>query len=94
MGGRWECQLSASWMVIHPRPPLLHLSLLQHHLTAPHLLHCHHLVSLILYHAAATARVNVRAPGVVGADAAQGDMGPGVLMIVSGVQDLGARIHL
>ena len=33
-------------------------------------------------------------PGVVGADAAQGDMGPGVLMTVSGVQDLGARIHL
>ena len=81
-------------MVIHPRLPLLHLSLLQHHLTAPHLLHCHHLVSLILSHAAATARVNVRAPGVVGADAAQGDMGLGVLMTVSGVQDLGARIHL
>ena len=72
-------------MVIHPRLPLLHLSLLQHQLTAPHL------VSLILSHAAATARVNVRAPGVAGADA---DMGPGVLMIVSGVQDLGARIHL
>ena len=52
------------------------------------------LVSLILSHAAATAKVNVRAPGVVGADAAQGDMGLDVPMIVSGVLGLGARIHL
>ena len=77
-------------MAIHPLLPLLHLS----HLTAPLLLHCHNLVSLILSHAAATAKVNIRAPGVVGADAAQGDMGPDVLMIVSGVLGLGARIHL
>ena len=77
-------------MAIHPPLPLLHLS----HLTFPQFLHCYHLVNLILSHAAVTANVNVRAPGVVGADAAQGDMGPDVLMIVSGVLGLGARIHL